>query len=66
MGLLDLFKRKDMSKEIKEYLEKDAIILDVRTQEEWDEGHTESAKHIVLNVIPLGKSRAYISWQSKI
>jgi len=42
-----------MSAEIKEYLEKEAVILDVRTLEEWDEGHTESAKHIVLTVIPL-------------
>jgi phage shock protein E len=46
-------KEKKMSAEIKEYLEKEAVILDVRTLEEWDEGHTESAKHIVLTVIPL-------------
>ncbi len=42
-----------MSTEIKEDLEKEAVILDVRTLEEWDEGHTESAKHVVLTVIPL-------------
>jgi rhodanese-related sulfurtransferase len=48
-----MFKKKDMSLEIKEYLKKDAVILDVRTLEEWNEGHTESAKHIVLNLIPL-------------
>ncbi|WP_232455903.1 rhodanese-like domain-containing protein [Polaribacter sp. SA4-10] len=48
-----MFKRKDMSAEIKEFLEKGAIILDVRTKEEWDEGHTASAKHIALNLIPL-------------
>ncbi len=53
MGLFDMFKRKDMSLDIKEYLENDAIILDVRTQEEWNEGHIENAKHIVLNLIPL-------------
>ncbi|WP_298766781.1 rhodanese-like domain-containing protein [uncultured Polaribacter sp.] len=41
-----------MSAEIKEYLEKDAVILDVRTLEEWNEGHIENAKHIVLNTIP--------------
>ncbi|PWG06249.1 rhodanese-like domain-containing protein [uncultured Polaribacter sp.] len=41
-----------MSLEIKEYLEKGAVILDVRTQIEWDEGHTNGAKHIVLNTIP--------------
>jgi rhodanese-related sulfurtransferase len=53
VGLFDIFKRKDMSVEIKDYLEKDAVILDVRTKMEWDEGHIDTAKHIVLNLIPL-------------
>ncbi len=53
MGLFDLFKRKNMDNEIKEYLEKGAIVLDVRTQEEWNEGHVPGAEHIVLTVIPL-------------
>ena len=42
-----------MVEEIKEYLAKGAIVLDVRSKEEWDEGHTEGAEHIVLTVIPL-------------
>lgn len=41
-----------MSNEIQEYLEKGAIILDVRTLPEWNDGHTDGAKHIVLNTIP--------------
>ena len=53
MGLFSMFKRNDMSAEIKEYLQNDAVILDVRTLEEWNEGHIESSKHIVLNLIPL-------------
>ncbi|SHM84105.1 Rhodanese-like domain-containing protein [Polaribacter sp. KT 15] len=53
MGLFSMFKRNDMSAEIKEYLQNDAVILDVRTVEEWNEGHIESSKHIVLNLIPL-------------
>jgi phage shock protein E len=53
MGLFNMFKRKDMSVEIKEYLEKDAVVLDVRTLMEWNDGHTEGAKHIVLNLIPV-------------
>jgi rhodanese-related sulfurtransferase len=53
MGLFDMFKKKDMSVEIKEYLEKEAVILDVRTLMEWNDGHTEGAKHIVLNLIPV-------------
>lgn len=52
MGLFGIFSQKDKSEEIKKYLEKGAVILDVRTQEEWDEGHTDGAEHIVLNTIP--------------
>ncbi len=53
MGLYSLFKRNKMESVIKEYLAKGAVILDVRTQMEWDEGHSEGAEHIVLNLIPL-------------
>lgn len=53
MGIFDIFKRKDMGLEIKEYLKKEAIILDVRTLAEWNEGHIKSSKHIVLSLIPL-------------
>lgn len=53
MGFFDMFKRKDMGLEIKEYLENGAIVLDVRTKTEWDQGHCIGAKHIVLNLIPL-------------
>jgi len=41
-----------MVDEIKEYLEKGAVILDVRNQNEWDEGHSEGAKLITLSEIP--------------
>jgi phage shock protein E len=53
MGFFDMFKRKDMGLEIKEYLENGAIVLDVRTKIEWDQGHCNGAKHIVLNLVPL-------------
>jgi rhodanese-related sulfurtransferase len=39
--------------QVQEYLKKGAVILDVRTKLEWDEGHSEGAKHIVLTTIPL-------------
>ncbi|MDA9339955.1 rhodanese-like domain-containing protein [Polaribacter sp.] len=42
-----------MSIEIKDYLERGAVVLDVRTLEEWNEGHVSGSKHIVLTVIPL-------------
>ena len=54
-----------MVEEIKEYLAKGAIVLDVRTKEEWDEGHTEGAEHIVLTVIPLEIERIK-SWGKPI
>ena len=41
-----------MSNDIKEYLKKGALILDVRTLSEWNEGHSKGAKHIVLDTIP--------------
>ena len=36
-------------KYIEEYLNKQAIVLDVRTQEEYNEGHAENSLHIVLD-----------------
>ncbi len=41
-----------MEEEIKNYLKKGAVILDVRTVEEWNEGHSEGAKLITLATIP--------------
>jgi len=38
--------------QIQEYLTRDAVIIDVRTQEEWNEGHIKNSKHIVLQTIP--------------
>lgn len=52
MGLFGIFSQKDSVEKIQEYLNKGAVILDVRTQAEWNEGHSEGAKHIVLNTIP--------------
>lgn len=53
MGLFGMFSKKEATNEIKEYLDRGAIILDVRTKMEWDEGHSEGAKHIVLATVPL-------------
>ncbi|MHB0754411.1 rhodanese-like domain-containing protein [Polaribacter sp. M15] len=54
-----------MSVEIKEYLEKGAVVLDVRTQQEWNEGHIAGAKHIVLNLIPVEVDQIK-SWKKPI
>ncbi|WP_317041732.1 rhodanese-like domain-containing protein [Tenacibaculum agarivorans] len=52
MKLFNLFRKKNMANEIQEYLEKGAVVLDVRTLAEWNEGHSEGAKHIILDTIP--------------
>ncbi|PQJ76195.1 rhodanese-like domain-containing protein [Polaribacter gangjinensis] len=54
-----------MSAQIKEYLEKNAVILDVRTQEEWNDGHIDGAKHIVLNLVPV-KMDEIKSWKKPV
>jgi len=47
MGLIEfIFGAK--KRQIERYLDKGALILDVRTQREWDNGHIENAKHIPL------------------
>ncbi|EDP72563.1 rhodanese-like domain protein [Flavobacteriales bacterium ALC-1] len=34
---------------VEKYLEKEAIVLDVRTEEEYNEGHVKNSLHIVLD-----------------
>ncbi len=52
MSLFGMFSNKDVTKKIEEYLQKGAIVLDVRTLPEWNEGHIKGSKHLVLNSIP--------------
>ncbi|MEO6347287.1 MAG: rhodanese-like domain-containing protein [Aquaticitalea sp.] len=48
MGFFDfIFGSKQL--QVKELLDQGAIILDVRTQREWDKGHIDTAKHIPLD-----------------
>ncbi|GGG56486.1 rhodanese-like domain-containing protein [Bizionia arctica] len=48
MGFLDfIFGAK--KRQVQEYLDRGAVILDVRSQREWDNGHIENAKHIPLD-----------------
>ena len=48
MGIFDfIFGNK--TEQIQEYVDKGAIILDVRTKGEWDNGHIKNAKHIPLD-----------------
>ncbi|MFD2552549.1 rhodanese-like domain-containing protein [Bizionia sediminis] len=51
MGILDfIFGVK--KRQIKAFLNQDAVILDVRTKREWESGHIPGAMHIPLNTLP--------------
>lgn len=52
MEFYGVYSEKDNVDRIKKYLENGAIVLDVRTEEEWNEGHGKNARHVVLNLIP--------------
>lgn len=48
MGFFDfIFGTK--KRQVAEFLENGAVILDVRTQREWDNGHIENSRHIPLD-----------------
>lgn len=51
MGFLNFFGGGNDTAQIKEYLDKGAVVLDVRTPAEWAEGHVKDAKLITLNEI---------------
>jgi rhodanese-related sulfurtransferase len=51
MGFFDIFKRKNNMEEVQEYLENGAIVIDVRTIQEYTEGHVEGSHNIVLDTV---------------
>ena len=44
MSLFGMFSNTDATNKIEEYLKKGAIILDVRTLQEWNDGHINGSK----------------------
>ena len=52
MGFFNFFGGSGDANTIKEYLDKGAVVLDVRTPGEWAEGHVKGSKLITLNDIP--------------
>ena len=51
MGILDFLGFGDKSAQIAEFKEKNAIIIDVRTYEEFAGGHIQNSKNIPLQII---------------
>lgn len=51
MGILDFLGFGDASKKISEFIEKEAVIIDVRTYEEFAGGHIKNSKNIPLQII---------------
>ena len=52
MSFFGLFGGDSGESSIEEYLKGEAVVIDVRTIEEFSEGHVKGSKNIVLNVIP--------------
>jgi phage shock protein E len=51
MGILDFLGLGNKANDIQEYVAKGAIILDVRTKEEFAGGHIKGSKNIALQVL---------------
>ena len=55
MRFFNLFKpKRSMDDEIQEYLDNGAIVIDVRTEAEYADGHVPGSTNIVLDTIPVG------------
>lgn len=64
MGLLN-FLFGNRKRAIQDFKNRDAVILDVRTQKEWDAGHIDGAKHIPLQEF-LAKISEVKKWKKPV
>ena len=51
MGFFNFFGGGKSASDVADYLEKGAVVLDVRTPAEWSDGHVQGSKLITLNEI---------------
>ena len=51
MGFFNLFGGGISTVSIEEYLQNDAVVIDVRTRQEFEEGHVHGSKNIPLDTI---------------
>ncbi len=51
MSFFNLFGSNTSTVSIEEYLQNDAVVIDVRTVQEFEEGHVQGSKNIPLNSI---------------
>ena len=52
MSIFDFFKQPDINNGLKEYAEKEnAVLLDVRTPQEYREGHIPGSKNVPLQTL---------------
>ena len=52
MSIFDFFKQPDINKGLKEYAEaENAVLLDVRTPQEYSEGHIPGSKNVPLQTL---------------
>ncbi|WP_445711689.1 rhodanese-like domain-containing protein [Flavobacterium sp.] len=65
MGLLNILGLGSKSNEIEEFVAKGAIILDVRTSQEFADGHIEGSKNIALQVLD-GKIAEIKKWNKPV
>jgi phage shock protein E len=52
MGILDLLGFGKKSNALQEFVDKGAIVLDVRTKNEYADGHISGSKNIPLQILP--------------
>ena len=59
MSIFDFFKQPDINKGLKEYAEaENAVLLDVRTPQEYGEGHIPGSKNVPLQTLDKVRSVA--------